>query len=194
MEEIIRHCLAPGAGGFTPSDFPLAQLDQDALDLLVKGKEPIADIYPLSPIQHGLLFHTLYDDALSGTYIEQLSCTLWGHISPRVFEHAWQQTMDCHPALRTSFAWEGLPEPLQIVHASAKARFVYQDGRESHAGRRESLEERMEADARQGFDLSSAPLMRFWLAQAAPGGEHREGEHWGGEHWGDERGGGVYYG
>ena len=125
LKAIIQHCLALDAGGFTPSDFPLAPLDQHALDLLTKDDRNISDIYPLSPIQQGLLFHTLYDGSRSGTYVEQLSCTLEGDLNIRAFEQAWQKVIDSHPVLRTSFVWEGLEEPLQVVHQSARAPFVH---------------------------------------------------------------------
>lgn len=168
LGEIIQHCLAPGAGGFTPSDFPLARLDQQMIDRL-SNKHSISDIYPLSPVQQGLLFHTLYDGPESGTYIEQISCTLRGRVSVEIFQQAWQQTIDHHPALRTGFVWEGFEVPLQIVHASAIAQFVNHDWRRSSADQQPRLEELGRADVQQGFDFSSAPLMRFTLVQLGPG-------------------------
>src|SRR5205814_2285950 len=110
LKAIIQHCLALDAGGFTPSDFPLAHLDQQALDLLAKDHRNISDVYPLSPIQQGLLFHTLYDGARSGTYVEQLSCTLEGDLNIHAFEQAWQGVIDCHLILRTGFIGDGLEE------------------------------------------------------------------------------------
>jgi amino acid adenylation domain-containing protein/non-ribosomal peptide synthase protein (TIGR01720 family) len=168
LSEIIQHCLAPGAGGFTPSDFPLARLDQQALDLLIH-KHSISDIYPLSSVQQGLLFHTLYDGSESGTYVEQISCSLWGRVGIEIFQQAWQQTIDHHPALRTGFIWEGFQEPLQIVHASACAQFVNYDWRPSSAGQQQRVEELARGDVQQGFDLSCPPLMRFTLVQLEPG-------------------------
>jgi amino acid adenylation domain-containing protein/non-ribosomal peptide synthase protein (TIGR01720 family) len=167
LEAIVRHCVSPGAGGFTPSDFPLANLGQNTLDLLVKDHRAISDVYPLSPIQQGLLFHTLYEPARSGTYVEQLSCTLEGSVDQRFFEQAWQEVIDGHPILRTSFAWEGLQEPLQIVHRSARATFIQHDWRQLAGGQGRRLEELRRADVEQGFNLDSPPLMRFVLVQLA---------------------------
>ncbi|HEV3316175.1 MAG TPA: amino acid adenylation domain-containing protein [Candidatus Angelobacter sp.] len=179
LGDIIQHCLTPGAGGFTPSDFTLVQFDQHTLDflmkdllmkdLLVKGDPSISDIYPLSPIQQGLLFHTLYDGAHSGTYVEQLGCTLEGNVNVRAFEDAWQQVVDCHPVVRTSFAWEGLQEPLQVVHQSARASFTHHDWSQSAVDQQQQLKNLRHADIEQGFDLSRPPLMRFTLVQLAPG-------------------------
>ena len=156
LGEIIQHCLAPGAGGFTPSDFPLARLDQQTIDLL-SNKHSISDIYPLSASPARPALYTLYDGSESGTYIEQISCTLWGRVSAEIFQQAWQQTIDHHPALRTGFVWEGFEEPLQIVHASAIAQFVNHDWRYSSAGQQQRLEELGRADVQQGFDFSQPP-------------------------------------
>ena len=55
LRSLIAHCLAPGAGGYTPSDFPLARLDQGTLDRLLAATGPVEDVYPLAPLQHGML-------------------------------------------------------------------------------------------------------------------------------------------
>jgi hypothetical protein len=78
----------------------------------------IEDIYPLSPLQQGLLFHSLYEPG-SGVYVEQLGWALEGAFHADAFEQAWQFAAARHPALRTAFAWEGLEEPVQVVHRSA---------------------------------------------------------------------------
>jgi amino acid adenylation domain-containing protein/non-ribosomal peptide synthase protein (TIGR01720 family) len=169
LQEIIRHCTIPGNCGFTPSDFPLARLDQRTLDLLVQKSDGIADIYPLSPIQHGLLFHTLYEGIHSDTYVEQLSCTLEGKVNLQAFEQAWQQVIDYHPALRTGLLWEGLQDPLQIVHQSAKACFIHHDLSELPGDQQLHLAKLRVADAEQGFDLARPPLMRFMLVDLGSG-------------------------
>jgi hypothetical protein len=70
--------------------------------------------YPLSPMQHGMLFHTLYEPE-SGMYFEQLSCTLDGNLNVLAFQQAWQQVVDRHPVLRTAFVWNKIEKPLQVV-------------------------------------------------------------------------------
>jgi hypothetical protein len=59
----------------------------------------VEDFYPLSPLQQGMLFHSLYTPA-SGEYFEQLTCTLAGDLDGAQFERAWQQVIDRHPSLR----------------------------------------------------------------------------------------------
>ncbi len=60
LRKLIAHCRRPEAGGYTPSDFPLARIKQSQLDQLVGTNRQVEDIYPLSPMQQGMLFHTLY--------------------------------------------------------------------------------------------------------------------------------------
>src|SRR6516162_3921900 len=79
---------------------------------LTTNLDEIEDIYPLTPLQQGLLFHTL-SAPQSGVYIEQVSCTLQGEVE--AFERAWQQIIMRHTILRTAFVWQELDVPLQVV-------------------------------------------------------------------------------
>src|SRR5205823_5842865 len=81
LREIITHCTQPGAGGATPSDFPLAQLDQPTVDALVGDARNIDDIYPLTPLQAGMVFHALVDDT-TGAYFDQVCLHLSGVSDP----------------------------------------------------------------------------------------------------------------
>ncbi|MFP3334526.1 hypothetical protein SB761_27930, partial [Pseudomonas sp. SIMBA_064] len=71
LTELVEHCCNTQHQGVTPSDFPLAALTQAQLDSLPLAAGQIADVYPLSPMQQGMLFHTLYDQQ-AGNYINQL--------------------------------------------------------------------------------------------------------------------------
>ena len=82
----------------------------------MKGVE---DIYPLSPMQQGMLFHSLYAPN-SGAYIEQITCRFEGRLDLDAFEGAWRQVLKKHPILRTAFLWEGLDEPLQVIRENAE--------------------------------------------------------------------------
>src|SRR5262249_24078350 len=76
LRGLIRHCLSEEAGGFTPSDFPEARLGQQDLDRLISEIGPdIERLYPLSPMQQGMLFHSLLEVG-SGVYVTQLVLTL----------------------------------------------------------------------------------------------------------------------
>ena len=74
----------------------------------------VEDVYPLSPMQQGLLFHSLYAPD-SQAYFHQLVFELSGEIDIRAFKRAWERILTRHAILRTAFYWEGLEEPLQVV-------------------------------------------------------------------------------
>ena len=102
LEELLEACRGAAAGGYTPSDFPLAGLDAAGLARVVGGRREVEEIYPLSAMQQGLLFHTLYE-AGGGTYYEQLSCRLEGELAVGAFKRAWQAVVERHAILRTAF-------------------------------------------------------------------------------------------
>ncbi len=127
--------------------------------------ENIADMYPLSPMQQGMLFHSLYAPD-SGVYFTQLSGTLRGTENIAVFRQALERMVERHPILRTAFVWEGLDEPLQIVRQKAGLPYEEHDWRtipaSEHAARFDALRE---ADRQRGFAFSEAPLMRLTVVR-----------------------------
>jgi surfactin family lipopeptide synthetase C len=68
------------------------------------GLENLEDLYQLSPMQQGMLFHTIYAPE-SGAYFEQSVFTIKGELEVGAFERAWQHIIDRHPILRSSFLW-----------------------------------------------------------------------------------------
>ena len=123
----------------------------------------IEDIYELSPVQQGMLFHSLYAPD-SGVYFQQLHCVLHGKLNLQAFEQAWQQSLNRHSILRTSFFWEDLDKPLQVVRQSVKLRIETEDWSELSASAQQSrLHAFLDADRRRGFELSRAPLLRLAL-------------------------------
>src|ERR1700761_7691441 len=83
------------------------------------NKNTIEDIYALSPMQEGMLFHLLAQPG-SEAYFEQVSCDLEGSLNLQAFKQAWQETVNQHPVFRTSFHWDGLDKPVQVVHKTAE--------------------------------------------------------------------------
>ena len=163
LRALITHCLSTGVRRFTPSDFPLAALDQSRLDQLLGHEDEVEDVYPLSPMQQGMLFHSLYAPE-SGFYVEQSSHTVHAKLNLEALKGAWQRVMDRHTALRTRFIWEGLEEPLQIVHRRVKLALEEQDWQtRSISEQQERLEVLLAEDLRRGFDLSRVPLSRLML-------------------------------
>ena len=138
---------------------------------LVMNAADVEDIYELSPLQEGILFHTLYAPA-SGMYVEQLSFVLHDTLDAAAYERAWQAAIDRHPALRTSFDWAG-DKPLQIVSRRATQPVTLEDWRALAADDREQKwQHLLHADVQRGFDLSRAPLLRMAVVRMADD-EHR---------------------
>ncbi|HEX7771653.1 MAG TPA: condensation domain-containing protein, partial [Pyrinomonadaceae bacterium] len=123
----------------------------------------IEERYPLSPLQQGMLFHSVYAPD-SPVYIGQLSFALAGPLDVETFIEAWRRAVARHAVLRTSFTWENVDEPLQAVHVRVDLPLEHLDWRElpDHERRLDSL---LEEERRRGFELSIAPLMRLKLAQ-----------------------------
>ncbi|HEU0088339.1 MAG TPA: non-ribosomal peptide synthase/polyketide synthase [Pseudonocardiaceae bacterium] len=165
LREIIEHCTQTGAGGCTPSDFPLAQLDQSTVDLLVGDGRAVADIYPLTPTQAGMVFHGL-SQAAHGLYLEQLTFVLDGVADPGVLGAAWQHVVDRTPVLRSCVVWEGVPQPLQVVRRHAVVPVRYLDWTQlSQDRRRDELTRLLDDDRADGMDLSNPPLLRVTVAR-----------------------------
>ncbi|MEW5925951.1 MAG: non-ribosomal peptide synthase/polyketide synthase [Gemmatimonadota bacterium] len=163
LRGLIAHCTSDGAGGWTPSDFPLARLEQAELDALLGNERGVEDVFPLSPMQEGMLFHALYAPE-SGVYVGQFGFAMEGPLDADALERAWQGALARHDALRAGFAWEGVPRPLQVVRREARLPFLREDWRGlDEDERRARLERWLEADRAAGFELGRAPLMRLAL-------------------------------
>src|SRR6185369_1548605 len=125
------------------------------------------EIYPLTPVQEGLLFHSFYETR-SGVYVEQLSLTLRGKLNVSAFERAWQRVIDRHAVLRTAFVWENLEQPLQVVSRDVVLRVPTEDWRGiSESEQAQRFESFLQADRKQNFDLQTTPLMRLALFRVA---------------------------
>ncbi len=132
------------------------------------GKSDLIEaIYPLSPMQEGMLFHTLYAPG-SGVYCVQLNYTLQGRLNVAAFQQSWQQVMQRHAVLRTMFMWERRENPLQVVRRQVKLPWTEYDWRGvSPEAQQNQLEALLQADRQQEFDPAKAPLMRLRLIRLA---------------------------
>ncbi|MDZ8135368.1 MAG: amino acid adenylation domain-containing protein [Nostoc sp. DedQUE04] len=125
----------------------------------------IEDFYPLSPMQQGILFHSLAAPK-SGIYFEQFSWTLHGKLNVTAFHRAWQHIVERYSILRTCFVWEGLKEPVQIVHR--QVALPWQEYNWQHLSpeeQQQKLELFLQSDRSSGFELKQPPLMRLTLVQ-----------------------------
>ncbi|MGE6631996.1 amino acid adenylation domain-containing protein [Bacillus sp. NPDC077027] len=163
MESIISHCLRE-KGGFTPSDFPMVSISQERIDQLPKD---VLDVYPLSPMQQGMLFHALLDQA-SQAYFGQVHMTLEGLTNGDLYEQAWNLLIERHTILRTRFIWEGIKEPVQIVRTEGSVQLIQHDIRHLNEGEQRSfIEQYLQTDRSRDFRLEDIdePLIRIALVR-----------------------------
>ncbi|GHF24625.1 hypothetical protein GCM10010218_01480 [Streptomyces mashuensis] len=163
LREAVAHCLTEGSGGATPSDFPLARLDQAAVDRIAGDGRDVEDIYPLTPMQAGMLFHTLADPT-GQAYSEQMSFVFDGVTDAGVLARAWQHVNDHLEILRGSLVWDRVDRPLMVVrrHAELPVRTLDWRGLDE-AEQQAALERLLAEDREQRMDLSVAPLTRLTL-------------------------------
>ncbi|WP_408890509.1 non-ribosomal peptide synthase/polyketide synthase [Myxococcus faecalis] len=170
LRELIAHATSEDPRGLSPSDFPLAKLGQGALEGLAdrmasKGLRlrDVEDLYPLSPLQQGILFHILQDEA-SQPYFNQMAFELEGALDVKALTEAWRQAARRFSILRTAFYWDGLDAPLQAVMRDVEPPVQVEDWRAVPRGEVEArVSAFLEEDRRRGVELSVAPLFRLGL-------------------------------
>jgi Condensation domain len=129
--------------------------------------ENIEDIYELTPVQKGMLFHSLYERELS-LYFFHSPLGLRGNLNIKAFEEAWQKVVDRHPIWRTAFYWEDIDNPLQVVYKNVKISLNQYDWRGIKQGEQEErLKSFYDNDRKLYFDFSQPCLMRLTLIHLA---------------------------
>ncbi|WP_406380384.1 amino acid adenylation domain-containing protein [Streptomyces sp. NBC_00197] len=126
----------------------------------------VEDVYGLSPLQFGMLYHSLEDTSDTRPYMVQMTEEVEGPFEDALFGQAWQQLVDRHSILRSAFVWEGVSEPVQVVQRKAPVPFAVRDLR-GLPDQERRLEAFLAEDWERGFDLSRAPLVRVTVLRTA---------------------------
>lgn len=124
----------------------------------------IEDIYRLSPMQQGMLFHEMAEPG-SGLYLLHRVHELDGPLQVDAFTDAWRRAMERHPVLRTSFHWKEVDQPVQVVHASVDLPVEREDWSTLGVQERQERARAFDRHQQRPFDLEAAPLMRVGLAR-----------------------------
>ena len=157
--------IPPGCEAITPEMLTLVRIDPQHIEAIVRqvpgGARNIQDIYPLAPLQEGILFHHRLHHG-GDVYVVPTLFSVSSRENLDAFIAALQRLTDRHDVLRTAVVWEGLPQPLQVVYRKAEipVEFITLDPLRDAV---EQLKEWM-SPQRQTMDLRQAPLMRLRVA------------------------------
>lgn len=134
-----------------------------------KTAHHLEDVYPLSPLQQGMLFQSLLHQE-SGVYLMQDRYRIGGELSVEAFLEAWRQVIGAHPALRTSFLWKTQKQPLQVVRRQIPDPVEYIDLEGLAPEQQEAhIQALLEQEQRNGFNLAKPPLIRVRLVRLGAG-------------------------
>ncbi|MFJ9371510.1 amino acid adenylation domain-containing protein [Nocardia sp. NPDC101769] len=162
LSALATHATRSGTGGFTPSDLPLVRVEQSDIDVWERTYPTLSDVWPLSPLQSGLLFHAMLTQNTVDVYTIQTVLDLSGVVDVDRLRVAAQAILDRYPSLRTAFVTDADRQPHQVVLDRVTAPFKVVDLTDlPQAERNPRMREMIEADRADHFDLSAAPLMRF---------------------------------
>ena len=127
----------------------------------------VREAYPLSPLQEGMLFHSLANIG-TGVDIEQIICTIHEQLDVDAFKRAWGQVVERHAVLRSKFEWKEISEPRQVVIPMVSFKRECFDWKHlsTHA-QEERLESYIQKDRAQGFEIGQVPLMRLAIFELA---------------------------
>jgi amino acid adenylation domain-containing protein len=142
-------------------------LDPRDVERVTRLYDDVVDVYPLTPMQEGLLFHAISQSG-TGLYLMQDRYEIKGRLDVDAFADAWRSVVTRHDILRSSFDWSGEGRPCQIVHHSAILPFETNDLSTLPEEKQiEEIDRDLAAERARGFDLSAAPLMRIRVYRLA---------------------------
>ena len=167
LEQVIAHCCAEGKKELTPSDITYKELPATLLDEL-QDRYALEDVYPLSPMQEGMLFHAL-DDEQGGLYFEQLICRITGVLHIDAVEQTMNDIIARYTVLRTAFIHDIYKYPLQVVLQERKIHFLFKDARQEVRERGDAaiISWYRGQDRSRRFNLREDVLMRLSVLRMA---------------------------
>ncbi|MER5965975.1 amino acid adenylation domain-containing protein [Streptomyces sp. NPDC002057] len=181
LDALAAHAAEPGAGGRTPSDFPLVALGQREIELLEREHPGLDEILPLSSLQQGMLYHLLLgslnspedgdsDDSAHALYTVQFWLELEGDLDTAALRAAFRTLLDRHRNLGAAFVHTGVPQPVQIFRPGVDVPWQETDlsglGEEEQEREAERL---LVKERSRPYDPARAPLLRVLLVDLGGG-------------------------
>ncbi|MGW4246000.1 amino acid adenylation domain-containing protein, partial [Nocardia sp. NPDC004722] len=170
LTALAEHAKRPEAGGLTPSDLPLVHVAQSDIEVWERNYPALSDVWTLSPLQSGLVFHSLLTQNTVDVYTIQTALDLSGAVDVDRLRLAAQAILDRYPSLRTAFVTDsdGRPHQLVLERIEVPFRVIDLSAMDLPASDRVSrLRELTDQDRADQFDLSAPPLMRFTMFKLA---------------------------
>ncbi|MDG4536195.1 non-ribosomal peptide synthetase [Streptomyces sp. AV19] len=168
LDALAAHAAGAGTARLTPSDVPLAGLGRDALDRVLDARPGTEDVLPLSPLQDGLLFHSLYETGADDLYTSLTGLDLTGPLDEEALRRAVDAVVHRHPALRAGFDHTSTDRPVQTIAARACVPWTLHDLTGTpQASLDEAVDAIETAEATRPFDLARPPLLRCALLRIA---------------------------
>ncbi|MGF7029123.1 amino acid adenylation domain-containing protein/non-ribosomal peptide synthase protein (TIGR01720 family) [Paenibacillus mucilaginosus] len=166
LREVLGHCVEREYSELTPSDLLVKDMTLEEVEELTEQCRPygeLENVYPLTPMQKGMLFHSLLGGQ-PGAYVEQVSLQLRGSLDIELLRRSWIAVTRRHDVLRTNFYSGGREEPVQVVFRTKEIPFQYEDIRGMNVEEQAAYtEDWIARDRARGFELSRDPLMRVAL-------------------------------
>ncbi|MFL5743215.1 MAG: MupA/Atu3671 family FMN-dependent luciferase-like monooxygenase, partial [Niastella sp.] len=161
--EVIDYCCSYGRTELTPSDMSYKGLSIDALDKL-QQEYAIKDIYPLTPTQEGILYHSLIDKEASRFNI-QTTCLLTGDLNLDAIGKSMNYLMARYDILRTIFLHEGYQQHIQVVLKDRRIGLSCEDIREvfPESSKKELIRKYQLQERARAFDPDRDVLMRLLI-------------------------------
>ncbi|WP_405167324.1 amino acid adenylation domain-containing protein [Nocardia sp. NBC_01499] len=170
---LAEHGLRTDGVTFTPSDFTLVRLKQPDIDRLAAAYPNLTDVWPVTPLQSGMLFHALLAESSVDVYTTQFVLDLGGEVHAGRMHAAAQAVLDRHDNLRVAFAEDAAGNPLQIVQDSIEVPWRLIDlAQLEPAAAAAELADIKAADLADHFDMRTAPLLRFALIRSSADAYH----------------------
>ncbi len=161
LTALARHARSPlTRGGHTPSDFPLVTTTQSDIDTWEQRYPTLSEVWPVSPLQAGMMFHALFDPGALDVYTVQLVLSLEGPVDAPRLKSAAAAVLARYDNLRTAFAVTAAGVPVQLVTGETELPWREADLTEAASAERDRL---LDADRTTPFDLTHPPLLRFLL-------------------------------
>lgn len=165
---IVEHVERYRPSGHTPSDFPLVALSLEQVETLEAAHPGLQNILPLTPLQQGFLFHSLFDQSVADVYAVQVVLGFDGLFDAQRLRDACEGLLHRHANLRGCFVHEGLSQPVQVISPAIELSWREVEFHELDSETERLETEKLLDDERyKRFALSNGPLLRFCFVRVA---------------------------